>query len=76
MEVLLEKISSYNILNNLIPGAIFTFAFKFLYVINMDDYSVIEKLILYYFIGMILSRIGSLIIEPLFIKLKIVSNAA
>ena len=35
MESLLEKLSSYNILNNLIPGAVFVFWVELLDIISL-----------------------------------------
>ena len=75
MEKFLEKISSYNILNNLLPGSIFCYLLKIFYGIDIISESVVEILFLYYFIGMVISRVGSVVIEPIFIKLKIVIYA-
>ena len=62
MESLLEKISSYNILNNLIPGAVFVFLGKLLDIISLPLDGIVESIFIYYFCGMIISRIGSLVI--------------
>jgi len=69
----LEKLSSYNLLNYLLPGVIFSFI-----VSNVTSFSLIQGdllvgAFLYYFIGMIISRLGSLIIEPVYKRLGIVS---
>lgn len=72
MEKFIEKLSRYNILNNLIPGILFLCLLKMLgiYNINMNDWIIV--VVVGYFAGMVLSRIGSIIIEPLFKKCKIV----
>ena len=70
MESLLERLSSYNILNNLIPGAVFVFLGKLLNVISLPLDGVVERIFVYYFCGMIISRIGSLVIEGIFEKVK------
>jgi hypothetical protein len=64
MSELLDKISSYNLFNYLFPGVIFAFAAS-----KLTHYSFLEKEVLvaafvYYFIGMVISRVGSLLIEP------------
>lgn len=70
MKELLDKISSYNLFNYLLPGIIFV------YISNQfTDYNFIQDnnfigAFLYYFIGMIISRIGSLFIEPTLKKLS------
>lgn len=71
IESLLEKLSSYNLLNNLLPGAIFCYLLKTIVNIDISN-NIVEDLFVYYFIGMIISRIGSIIIEPIYKKLEIV----
>jgi len=65
MKELLDKISSYNIFNYLLPGVLFSIIVnKFThYSLPIDNAFV--GAFLCYFIGLIISRIGSLIIEPL-----------
>lgn len=72
MKEILDKISSYNLFNYLLPGILFvTIANK------LTSYSFIEiesNLIIagfvYYFIGLVVSRFGSLIIEPALKKIS------
>ena len=64
MKELLDKISSYNLFNYLLPGILFVCIAK-----KFTDYNFIQDnefigAFLYYFIGMIISRVGSLFIEP------------
>jgi hypothetical protein len=66
MKDLLDKISSYNLFNYLLPGIIFVCVAKY-----FTDYNFIQEndflgAFLYYFIGMVISRFGSLFIEPFF----------
>lgn len=64
MEKLFDKLSSYNLFNNLLPGIIIsTIITKMIISINFT-FNLLESLFLYYFVGMIISRIGSLIVEP------------
>lgn len=61
---LLSKISSYDLFNYLLTGIIFVILAD-----KVTQYSFIQPdialgLFLYYFVGLIVSRIGSLIIEP------------
>ena len=70
MQKFIQTITSYNLLNYLIPGTLFV-----VFADSVTDYSFLqENLIvapfLYYFIGMIISRIGSLFVEPLLKKIK------
>lgn len=75
MDKLLEKWSSYNLLNNLIPGSVFCFLLQSICSIDILSDSVVENLFIYYFVGMILSRVGSIVIEPIAKKVKLVSYA-
>ena len=61
---ILSKLSSYNLFNYLLPGVIFVaVAGKFTrYSFVQQD--IVIGLFLYYFIGLVISRFGSLAIEP------------
>ena len=65
MEKIIEKMDSYNIFNYLLPGAIFDYMFEILFHMKLVQGNIVENLFVYYFLGMILSRIGSIIIEPI-----------
>ena len=76
MDSLLSLLNEYELFNNIFPGIIF------LYFSNLQNYipilnkiDIYEELFLYYFIGLIISRIGSLFLEPLFKKLEIIKFA-
>ena len=75
MSDLLNKITSYNIFNNLFPGALFVFVSNYLGLFSVTESNVIVELFIYYFIGMTISRFGSVIIEPAFKKIGIVNYA-
>lgn len=64
MKELLEKLSSYNIFNFLLPGTIFVYILKELIGYNFIQSDFLFRVFLYYFIGMIISRCGSVFIEP------------
>lgn len=70
MKDILDKLTSYNIFNYLFPGVLFVIIAK-----STTDYNFVQEdnllgAFLYYFIGMTISRFGSVIIEPLFKKIK------
>ena len=75
MEKLLEKLTSYNLFNYLLPGIIFSVLLE-----KTTNYSIIQENIvveafLAYFLGLLISRISSLIIEPTLKKVKFVKFA-
>lgn len=65
MKEVFDKISPYDILNNILPGSaliiIFDRCFK---EYSFGSVQVIENVFLYYLAGLLASRIGSLIVEP------------
>lgn len=67
----IEKLSSYKIFNNLFPGIIFCAITGKITRINIATGSVWENLFIYYFVGMILSRVGSILIERILRSLKV-----
>ena len=69
------KLSSYNIFNYLLPGIVFAILAG-----DIIHYPVLQKDIVtgaffYYFLGLVVSRFGSLIIEPLLKRLRFVRFA-
>jgi len=68
MNDLLSKLSSYNLFNYLLPGIIFVVLAKELCGFSFVQQDIVLGVFLYYFIGLIISRVGSLIIEPLLIR--------
>lgn len=69
MSEILKKLSSYNIFINLFPGVIFCLIVDKYLSYPLIQQDLLVSLFLYYFIGLVISRVGSLVIEPL---LKIV----
>jgi hypothetical protein len=68
MKEILDKLSSYNIFNYLLPGILFVAFAKYLTEYNLFQENVLIGAFFYYFIGMVVSRVGSLLIEPLLKK--------
>lgn len=75
MEKLLEKLSSYNIFNYLLPGIIFSVLLEKTTIYTIIHENIIIEAFLAYFVGLLISRISSLIIEPLLKKVKFVKFA-
>lgn len=72
---LLEKLSSYQILNYLIPGSVFCVLLKHLVGYDVVHFSMVENVIICYFVGMVNSRLGSLILYPILKKTKFINEA-
>ena len=68
MKELIDKISSYNIFNYLFPGVLFVIILKETTSYSFLQENLIIGVFVYYFIGLLISRVGSLIIEPVLKK--------
>jgi len=75
MEKLLEKLSSYNIFNYLLPGIIFSILLEKTTTYTIIHENIIIESFLAYFIGLLISRTSSIIIEPLLKEVKFVKFA-
>ncbi len=64
MNDLLAKVSSYNIFNYLLPGVLFVVFAHTITHFSFYQENVLIAAFMYYFAGMVISRIGSLIVEP------------
>lgn len=64
MSELLGKLSSYNIFNYLLPGVVFAILGSDILHYPITQHDVVLGAFLYYFIGLVISRFGSLVIEP------------
>lgn len=72
MKELLDKISSYNIFNYLLPGIIFVIIASRVTHYPFLQEDIVVGVFVYYFIGLVISRFGSLVIEPLLKWLRFV----
>ncbi|MFZ1348761.1 MAG: hypothetical protein WAT35_12170 [Tabrizicola sp.] len=71
MTDLLGKLSTYHFFNYLLPGAIFSVLADRLSLVEVPE-DAIQQFVWFYFVGLVLSRIGSLIFEPILGKLRLV----
>lgn len=64
MSELLDRLSSYNLFNYLLPGAVFTEIGEEFTSYTLAETNIVAILFVYYFVGLVISRIGSLVLEP------------
>lgn len=72
MNNILGKLDSYQILVNLLPGAFFVYILKIFLAVSLQTDNVLENIVVYYFAGLIINRIGSLVIEPVLKKVSFI----
>jgi len=65
LKELLSKLSSYNLFNYLLPGVIFVAVASKVTRYSFIQEDIVIGLFLYYFIGLVISRFGSIVIEPI-----------
>lgn len=75
MNNVIEKLGSYQIMTNLLPGAFFVIALRFFFELALPTENIGEEILVYYFIGFVINRIGSLIVKPILEKMKFIQEA-
>lgn len=68
---IVEKVSSYDIFNNFFPGIIFCYILRKTTRFFLADGEVWENLFIYYFVGIIINRIGSIVVERTLKSIKV-----
>lgn len=71
-----EKIGSYHIVTNLLPGVFFGLTLKLLLGITIPMENIGEEITIYYFMGFVINRISSLIVNPILKKCKLIHEAS
>jgi len=72
MKDLLDKLGSYNLFNYLLPGVVFAALAGSLTRYSFIQSDLIVGAFVYYFLGLVLSRIGSIFVEPALKRVKFV----
>lgn len=75
MNELLGKITSYNLFNYLLPGVLFAVILDKFTNFSLIQENVVIGAFVYYFVGLIISRFGSLIVEPILKKVSFIRFA-
>ena len=75
MKAVLEKLSAYHIFSYLLPGLLFAILGERLTSFSLIQRSWIVGIVLYYFIGLVISRVGTLIVKPVLERIGFVKDA-
>lgn len=75
MKDLLDKLSSYNIFNYLLPGILYAVIASAITPFNFIQTNLALGAFVYYFFGLTISRIGSLILDPLLKRIASIQPA-
>lgn len=71
MKDVIDKISSYNLFNYLLPGILFVVILDRVTSFSLIQADIVIGVFVYYFAGLVVSRIGSLVVEPLLKKMGV-----
>ena len=74
MKAILEKLSAYSILGYLLPGSLFVILGERLTSFSLIQRSWVAGIVIYYFIGLVISRVGSLIVQPVLRRIGFVKD--
>ena len=76
MKEALEKLGTYNLFNYLLPGCVFSVIAEHFKFLTIRQGETISDLFIFYFVGLVISRIGSLIVEPALKKIGVIKFGA
>lgn len=76
MKEALEKLGTYNLFNYLLPGCVFSAIAEHYKLLTIRQGETITDLFIFYFVGLVISRVGSLIVEPALKKAGIIKFGA
>ena len=74
MDEMIKKLSAYDLINILIPGWALAFTLKPCGYADITDDNLVSMIVISFILGVIASRVGSLVIEPIAIKFKLVRH--
>jgi hypothetical protein len=75
MDKLIDKLTSYNLFTNLLPGVMYCLLSDKLLNTKLIQSDIVIGVFFYYFCGMLISRFSSVIVEPLLKATKFVTFA-
>ncbi|HZE87106.1 MAG TPA: hypothetical protein VE090_02755 [Methylomirabilota bacterium] len=75
MTEIINKITSYNLFNYLVPGVLFAAFVDYFTIYPLIQDNLIIGAFVYYFLGLVVSRFGSLVIEPVLKKISFLKFA-
>lgn len=76
MKEILDKLTSYHLFNYLLPGVIFAVTAQRMTRFSFKQQDIVIEAFVYYFVGLVISRVGSLAIEPILKALRFIRFAA
>lgn len=75
MEKIIDLISNYDLLNNILTGTVFFEVTRIITGLELMNKDSFERVIMYYFAGMLISRIGSLFFEKAMLRSRFIEKS-
>lgn len=72
LKIIVDKLSQYNFLTNIIPGSVLCIILKYVAEVDLIPKEAYSAGIVFYFAGLVNGKVGSLVVEKLLKKWKIV----
>lgn len=72
LKIIFDKLSQYHFLTNILPGSVLCIVLKYLIGFNLMPDNIYGAGIVFYFVGMVNGRVGSLVVEKVLQKTKFV----
>lgn len=73
MKDLLDKLGSYNIFNYLLPGVLFAVFIEHATSVKLLQINIVIGAFVYYFLGSVISRVGSILVEPALLRFGVIT---
>lgn len=70
----IEKLDSYELMTSLLPGTFFCISLRIFCGLEFPIENMVEEIVLYYFAGLIINRIGSIIVKPCLLKVNVIKE--
>jgi hypothetical protein len=69
----MKTLTSYNLFTNLLPGVVFCILTSKFFSFDLLQKDLVTGVFFYYFVGVVIGRVGSLIIEPILKSVNFIS---
>ena len=70
----IEKLDSYELMTSLLPGTFFCISLRIFCGLEFPTENMVEEIVIYYFVGLIINRVGSIIVKPCLLKVNVIKD--
>lgn len=70
----IEKLDSYELMTSLLPGTFFCISLRIFCGLEFPIENMVEEIVICYFVGLIINRVGSIIVKPCLLKVNVIKE--